>query len=77
LDVSDQLGYVAVLSGVLKLEMWLKIVRAVVLSDVVISTLLILLVTGSMSMGVFFLSWLIYNERHGISLADYSRLVFL
>ena len=49
--------------------------RALVWNDVVITTLLISFATLFTCTVVFLLTWMIYNERHGIGLADYARMV--
>ena len=54
---------------------WQSILRTLVWNDVVITTLLISFATLLTCTVVFLLTWMIYNERHGIGLADFARMV--
>ncbi len=54
----------------------LKILRALLLSDVMITTFAILIYCLVASTGLFFLSWAVYNERYGIGVRDYFLMVF-
>ena len=58
-----------------RMNRWQTIIRTLLWNDVVITTLLICLATLFTCTVVFVLTWMIYNERHGISLGDYARMV--
>jgi len=45
-------------------------------NSTVAGTIVILLFTGGMSAVVFFLSWLVYRDRYGISFGDYFQIFF-
>jgi|TARA_Y100000310_G_scaffold315557_2_gene366257 hypothetical protein len=52
----------------------LKLIRAIILSDVVIVSLVVLLVSFLLAFGALLLSWTLYNERYGISLMEFLQL---
>jgi len=53
-----------------------RIFRFALTNNTIGGTLVILLFTGGLSTIVFFLSWLVYRDRYGISLEDYIRIFF-
>jgi len=53
-----------------------RILRFALTNSTIAGTLVILLFTGGLSTIIFFLSWLVYRDRYGISVADYFRIFF-
>ena len=53
-----------------------SLLRAVLTSDVVVTTLAITFYCSAMCIGMFFLCWWIYNERYGITVRDFLMLAF-
>ncbi|HJN53052.1 MAG: hypothetical protein QGI68_01135 [Pseudomonadales bacterium] len=51
-----------------------KLIRSVLLSDVVVVGMVVLLVSLLLAFGVMVLSWLIYNERYGVGLLEFIQL---
>ena len=43
------------------------------LSEIIIASFLVIMVSVLLSMGVFLLSWLVYRKWYGISLVDFIQ----
>ncbi len=53
-----------------------RLLRALLGTDVVVATLLILIATLLIAFVSFYLAWLNYEDRYGISFMDFVRITF-
>ncbi len=53
-----------------------RLLRALFGTDVVVATLIILITTLLIAFVSFYLAWLNYEDRYGISFMDFVRITF-
>ena len=53
-----------------------RLLRALLDTDVVVATLIILIATLLIAFVSFYLAWLNYEDRYGISFMDFVRITF-